>query len=420
MINLSNMKKTIVLFKPSGTISISGDLLEIQRKFYDGLLYNIKEEIDKEGDKKFFTVALSDLKKLLNTTEQNKNNTYYKTQLKKLSKIQVEYNILGKDKTIEGFANLVTEGEFVTNKETGEVLFKYNIPTRVKDAIKSKKGIFAKIDLMIKKNLKHRYSLILYDLIKDYENVEIPEMSILEFRKIFGVEDKYKLFQNLKKRVLEPALIDINNNKEINFTIEYELAKRGSKYTHIKFKKVRKQAQKKIEQVKTTQKIDLLLQYVPEKYKLPVKKLLNKELNNYPLEYLQYQIKYANKQENIKNYTAYLQKAIKEDYADFEHKAEREAKTRKQREEMAKQEQETRKKLEKLRKKMQQIEDEAEKEFENFPEAKKEKMIEKNMSVFANKKIARMSAIGEIARTIMKKQMSKEDIEFFEAHKNVF
>lgn len=409
MLNSTNMKKSVILFKPSGTIAISGDLTEIQRKFYDGLLYNIKKDIENNGDKNFFNVALSDLKKLLNANEQNKNNVYYKKQLKKLSKIQIEYNILGKDKTIEGFANLITEGEFITNKETGEILFKYNIPTRVKEAIKSKKGLFAKIDLMIKKNLKHRYSLILYDLIKDYEDVEIPEMTITEFRKIFGIENKYKLFQDLKKRVLEPAIEDINNNEKIDFIIEYKLTKRGSKYTHIKFIKKRKPILKKLEQERTkkleTGKVDVLLGQIPEEYRKSIKNFLSEIIHTYPIDYLETQINYTNYQ-NPKNYIAYLKTAIKEDYAGFQEIKEKEKEKKEKEKELNK----LRKKIEELEERKKILEEEAEKEFENLNKEEKERLINENMIFINDRNIARITAIGKIINKKIKEYFSKEEI----------
>ncbi len=414
-----NVKKSMILEKPSGSIAITDPMSALQRKFYNAFLYVAREEIKKDIGKQEFSIPLVELKKFFNI--EDKKNTYIKGKIKELVQLTAEFNILGKDKKEWGIFSLLPFAKITLDSKTKAGIITFEIPTLIKKAIlnKEKNFFFAKIDLIIIRGLRSKYSVILYELLKDYENVEIPEMSIEDFRKIFGITDKYKLFQNLKVKVINPAIKEINENPKIDWEVSYTLLKTGVKYTHIKFKKVRKQAQKKIEQVKTTQKTDLLLQYVPEKYKLPVKKLLNKELNNYPLEYLQYQIKYANKQENIKNYTAYLAKAIKEDYADFTHKAEREAKTRKQREEMAKQEQETRKKLEKLRKKMQQIEDEAEKEFSMLPEEEKEKLMQKYMSLFANKNIAKMSAIGEIARLKMEKQMSKEDLEFLENHKNL-
>ena len=46
----------------------------------------------------------------------------------------------------------------------------------------SSNGIYAKIDLIVIKGLKSKYSIILYELLKDYENVEIPVLSIEKFR----------------------------------------------------------------------------------------------------------------------------------------------------------------------------------------------------------------------------------------------
>ena len=413
------MKKTMILEKPSGAVAITDPMSSIQRKFYNAFLYIAKKELHKDSNKQEFEIPLNELKKFFGI--EDKKNTHLKEKIKELMKLITEYNILEKDKERWGAFTLLPYVEITIDTDTQAGIVKFDIPVPVKKAmINKKKNFFAKIDLVIIKGLKSKYAIILYELLKDYENVEIPEMDLKTFRKIFGVEDKYKIFPNLKKRVIEPAINEINHNKNIDWEVSYALLKTGVKYTYIKFKKVRK---KQLEQQKITEKkqdlrITGLLSLVPEQYRSKAEKMLRKAQNLQNTDYIRAQIDYTNKQ-NPKNYLAYLATAIKEDYADHKNKAEREAKNRKKREELAKQEQETRKRLAELRGKMQKIEDEAEKEFSELPEEKKEKLMQKYMSLFANKNIAKMSAIGEIARLKMEKQMSKEDIEFLENHKNI-
>lgn len=240
-----------------------------------------------------------------------------------MKNINVEYNILRKDKTIEGITSLILELEIITDNNTGEVLIKYNLPNMVREALlkDNKEALFAQINLIVKKNLKHKYSLIIYDLIKDYENVEIPTINIEEFRKILGVENKYKNFQDLKKRVINPVIKEINCNPDIDWTIEYKLIKRGPKYVAIKFIKKRKPSIKKLEQEKTKKlkntKVDVLLALIPEQYRKSIKNFLSGIINTYPVDYLEAQINYVNSQ-NPENYVAYLKSAVKEDYANYE------------------------------------------------------------------------------------------------------
>ena len=316
-------RKAVILFKPSGTIAIGGELTTIQRKFYDGFLYVGKKQLEENINRKWFEVKLKDLKSLLNANEQDKNNQYFKDQIRKLSQVEVEYNLLEKDKIIEGFFNLITEGKFITDKETGEVVIKYNLPNMVKESLlkNNKQALFAQINLAIKKNLKHKYSLILYDLIKDYESVDIPEITIKQFRKIFGIENKYKSFNDLKKRVINPAVTEINNNPDIEFKISVSLKKQGSKYTHIKFVKKKKPIIKQIEQkqleIKENAKIEVILALIPEEHRTKgLKRFLSEAIEKYNIGYIEAQIKLVNKR-NPDDYIAYLKSAIKEDYAGY-------------------------------------------------------------------------------------------------------
>ncbi len=42
------MKEVKILQKPSGSITIGGDLNKLERKFYNGLLFNVKKTIGKK------------------------------------------------------------------------------------------------------------------------------------------------------------------------------------------------------------------------------------------------------------------------------------------------------------------------------------------------------------------------------------
>jgi hypothetical protein len=85
--------------------------------------------------------------------------------------------------------------------------------------------------------LKNRYSIILYELLKDYINSSFgfPKITIEKFRNLMGIDDnKYKRFYNLKKKVLNIAVDEINKKTDIK--CEYNLfIEHGSKYSHIQF-----------------------------------------------------------------------------------------------------------------------------------------------------------------------------------------
>jgi len=69
------------------------------------------------------------------------------------------------------------------------------------------------------KFLTHQYSIEFYKFLKDYQNRGILSFSISleDLKKEFGLDDKYKMYHQLKQRVLEPAQKDMKKNSVIWF-----------------------------------------------------------------------------------------------------------------------------------------------------------------------------------------------------------
>ena len=328
-------KNAVVLQKPSGTIAIRVDLDAIQRKFYDALLYIAKHELKENKEKKKFTVPLKDVKAILSKDDKiNKNNSYYIEKLKEIKKKDAEYNILDKDKglKIKGWVSLVSDLQVTEDEKAKVVNITFELPERIKWALVDPDGVYANINLVIVRGLKSKYAIILYELVKDYEKVEIPEMTIDNFRKLFNIENKYSKIPDLKRRVLEPAIKELNENENVDFLVSYELRKTGKVYTHIKFHvnpkparvKLDQQAKKVLElEIKENDEIKELLALIPSEYrrKNNIVSLVLGSLKDNGKDYTKAQIEYAvNKLKagKIKSFSAYLKKAIEKDYAGFE------------------------------------------------------------------------------------------------------
>lgn len=316
-------KNTVIVEKPSGAIAISTNknFTALQRKLYDAFLYVAKQELNKNSNTVEFTISLNNVKGFF-TENIYKNNKFLKEQILGLMEIIAQYNILNKDKVIHWEAFSILPRAYI---EEGIIV--YEIPTPVKKAILNDKGVFAKIDLIIIKNLQSRYSIILYEILKDYRNAEIPEMRIEDFRKIFGIVNKYKRFPDLKKRVLDPAIKEINENPHIEWSISYKLRKaKNNKYTHIKFIKtpkplpeLEKQKAQETKNKNYKQIVEQLMQAIPKEHrKKNTEKLLLQALSSKGYEYVEKQIEYTNSA-NPKQYVAYLRKAIEQDYAGVEN-----------------------------------------------------------------------------------------------------
>ena len=82
--------------------------------------------------------------------------------------------------------------------------------------------------------LKSGYSVRIYELLKQYQNIGKRSMSIDDLRTYLGVEeDEYLRFTNFESRVLKVAKLEINKHTDIN--IDYQKNKKGRTISSISF-----------------------------------------------------------------------------------------------------------------------------------------------------------------------------------------
>jgi plasmid replication initiation protein len=82
-------------------------------------------------------------------------------------------------------------------------------------------------------NMKSKYSIKIYELLKQYENLKTVTYDINKFKNFLGIEDRYNKYAQLKLRVLEPANKEMFEHADIYFT--YTEIKEGRSVTHLKF-----------------------------------------------------------------------------------------------------------------------------------------------------------------------------------------
>jgi len=90
--------------------------------------------------------------------------------------------------------------------------------------------------------MRSSYGIRLYELCLQWLGDE-REFSVNEFRRMFELETKYKQIEALKRRVIQPALDDINKWSDIR--VDFGQRKSGRNVTHFQFMITRKKATKK-------------------------------------------------------------------------------------------------------------------------------------------------------------------------------
>jgi len=220
---------TIIIDKHSSSIQISNKISAVQRKSYNYMLKIAKNELKNNANIRKFTITADEL--LLFFNFGDKHHNYLEKELDKLRKIDVKYNILGKDSKRKKWGSFA----LIAGYQYERGVIEYSFPHQIEEMILNPK-MFAKINLVTIKGLKSKYAIALYELAEDYISVQIPRISIVDFKELMGLENsQYPNIKDLKRRVISVAVEEINQSDNISFSLSYEMIKTGRKITHIKF-----------------------------------------------------------------------------------------------------------------------------------------------------------------------------------------
>ncbi len=102
------------------------------------------------------------------------------------------------------------------------------------------KGQFTYYELENISNMSSVYGIRLYELLMQWKTAGYREIEIEWLKRQFELDESYNRMDNLKARVLTPAIKDIN--KHSNFNVTWEQRKTGRRVTHLIFTFHEKQA----------------------------------------------------------------------------------------------------------------------------------------------------------------------------------
>lgn len=101
------------------------------------------------------------------------------------------------------------------------------------------KGSFTKYELKHVGNMSSVYAIRLYELLMQWRSTGKREIEIEWLKKQFELDESYNRMDNFKRRVIEPAVKDINTHS--NFSVAWEQRKTGRSVTHLIFTFAEKQ-----------------------------------------------------------------------------------------------------------------------------------------------------------------------------------
>lgn len=82
-------------------------------------------------------------------------------------------------------------------------------------------------------NFKRSYSIRLYELLAQYRTLKIRVISILELRLALQLDDKFKIWNELNRKVIKPSIEEINEKSDL--LISYQPLRKGRAIDSIKF-----------------------------------------------------------------------------------------------------------------------------------------------------------------------------------------
>ena len=73
--------------------------------------------------------------------------------------------------------------------------------------------------------LKSGYAIRLFELLSQFADLGYRTINVDDFRSALMLEDKYARFSNLKRRIIDPNIEDINEKTEL--TAKYNVERKG-------------------------------------------------------------------------------------------------------------------------------------------------------------------------------------------------
>jgi hypothetical protein len=210
--------ESVEVKKNVSAIHIGGKFSLLQRKFFNVLLSNSYDELLTKEQHQIKVREICDL------AGCDTNNTEVaKEVLRSLKNTEVTWNLLGDDDQEEewGVSSMIAEAVI----KRGMCTYAFSPSMRKK---LYQPEMYARINLSIMSNFNRSYSLALYENTTRFRGIGTTGWRDLAFwRNVLGVEEgEYHLFKEFNKKVIKPAVKEVNSISDILLEPEYRRERR--------------------------------------------------------------------------------------------------------------------------------------------------------------------------------------------------
>ena len=211
-------------------ISKGNDLIEAKRSMHLTtrerrlVAYMVSCITPYDPDFKEYTFPIEDFVQFFAITDKNAAQEYHRIARGILSKPFIVEN---KEETFQ--ANWLSSVAY----KKKEKRFAFTFDPKLKRYLVQLKSFYTQYQMINLIHMENCYSESIYELLKQYERIGRRTIEIVSLRKMLGLEKKYPLYSNLRVKVLEPAIEEVNKFSDINIT--YEEQKQGRKVEALSF-----------------------------------------------------------------------------------------------------------------------------------------------------------------------------------------
>lgn len=225
-----------LLLKHTATVHSSSRLTMVQKKIFNLFIYKAFPTIQ---DDKYHTFKVSDLMQSLNWSVDSHVNDRLKEALAGLTRENVKWNILEKDRKNKWVSSACLADVSIKNG-----IIEYSFGKFLREVLHNP-NIYAKIDLDVQSTLESRDSLIIWEFaIEELSSKKTTSTTTpwIEWKKMCSItsgEDSayVKTYSLYKSKVLNKAIAEINAKTDLKVTMIEQ--KEGRKVKRIAFQVIR-------------------------------------------------------------------------------------------------------------------------------------------------------------------------------------
>lgn len=285
-----------ILNKHSLAVHSSAELSLLERKITNALLFNAFNNSENEEE---YRIRVCNLLNLIGIKTRNYTQIYL--AIRNIATTLIEWGILKTD----SFKGDLTGITFLEMYRICNGLITYRLPKELKNLLYNPNQ-YAKIRMSSVAAMTSSYGVALYENCASYSGWgDTGWININHFRKLMGVAEKYPIYRDFKRRVVQSAVADVNKNSE--FSLELIERKEGRNTAKIKF--LIKPKKKEVEPISKEKLV------IKELTSLGVPKVkINDWISKKPLEFIVQRIENIKNNVEIKNKMGFLIASIEKDY----------------------------------------------------------------------------------------------------------